>query len=182
MDYKKQLHERLDARKEKLISFIDRLHRMVDAGQLGGESGRIWLDQYAIGVGVNLCCGDFSVGNSLGIDNDPEKIAIDIWGLADHYYNDMPPLDFVVTNYLECFPDPLGVLKNWNKKLKPGGIFAVVACNTDMYANPAGPLANPRRLNCFSTLTLKAYFQAAGFKVEKVDLEDKELRIMGRKV
>lgn len=155
---------------------------MIDADRLGGEPGRIWLDQYAIGVGVNLCCGDFPIGESLGIDADPEKIAVDIWGLADHYYDDLPPLDFVVTNYLECFPDPLGVLKTWNKKLKPGGVFAVVACNTDMYANSAGPLANHRRVNCFSTLTLKAYFEAAGFKVEKVDLEDKELRLMGRKV
>lgn len=182
MDYKESMHKRLDDRKEKLISFINKLHRLVDAGKMGGESGRIWLDQYAKGNGVNICCGDFAIGESLGVDKDPEKIAIDLWGDADHYYNDSGPLDFVVTNYLEFTPDPLSFLKGWHKKLKPNGIFAVVACNTDMYNNLSGPLANPRRLNCFSTLTLKAYFEAAGYKVEKVDLEDKELRMMARKV
>lgn len=182
MDYQESMRNRLIARKDLIISYIDRLIRMVDAGQLGGESGRIWLDQFAKGVGVNLCCGDFSIGESLGIDTDPMKIAIDLWGQADHYTNDLPPLDFVVTNYLECFSDPLGVLKSWHKKLKVGGAFAVVACNTDMYTNKGGPLLNHRRLNCFSVLTLKAYFEVAGYKIEKIDLEDKEIRLVARKV
>lgn len=155
---------------------------MIEADQLGGEPGRIWLDQYAIGLGVNICCGDFSVGESLGIDKDPEKIAIDLWGLADHYYNDLGPLDFVVTNYLEFTPDPLNFIKGWTKKLKPNGIFAVVACNADKYDNWAGPLANHRRINCFTPVTLKMYFQEAGCFVHKIELEDKEVRLAARKV
>lgn len=176
------MHARLDTRKEKLISYINRLHRMIDTGQIGGESGRLWLDQYAKGNGVSICCGDFPIGESLGIDKDPEKVATDLWALADHYYNDSGPLDFLVTNYLECFSDPLGFLKNWNRKLKLNGIVAIVACNTDMYPEHSGPLLNHRRVNCFSTLTLKAYLEAAGFKVEKVDLEDRELRVMAKKI
>lgn len=181
MDYRDSMRLRLQRRKDKLISYIDKLIRKVDAGILGGEPGRIWLDQFAIGNGVNLCCGDFPIGDSLGIDGDPAKIAIDIWGLADHYTGELDPLDFVVTNYLECFPDPLGILKSWSSRIRQGGVFAAVACNVDRYENFSGPLANPRRLNCFSPAALKFYFERAGFIVKVLELEDKEIRIMGEK-
>ena len=113
MDYKPLMIQRIQDRKDKIISYCDKIIRLIEAGKMGGEAGRLWLEQFAVGVGLNLGCGDFSIGDSYGVDGDSRVLGMDIWAQADRYINS-GPYDYVITNYLDCFPDILGTLKNWS--------------------------------------------------------------------
>ena len=181
---KKEMHERIDSRMNKLKIAAERLHRQIDKGVLGGEEARMWLDQYAIGKGLNFAVGDFSIGDSEGVDGDFAKIGAD-WHVD---FEDVPlmdgQLDHIVSNYLECVSHPLRMLEDWSVRLKKGGVVAIVCRDADAYndsGDARGPLSNPRRRSCFNLTTLSYYLNAAGFSVLVYERFDKELRIAATK-
>src|SRR3990167_4536233 len=90
----------------------------------------------------------------------------------------MPPLDYVVTNYLECFPDPLRVLIDWRARLRPGGVLAIVARDSNCYEAHRGPLVNHRRVSCFTLTTLRFYLERAGCDVKGYSFAAPEMRVV----
>lgn len=175
------MHARLNHRFEFVKSLFDRMHFLIDRGELdGSEPGREWLEQWCKGRGVQLCSGDFALGDAIGIDLDQKKLALDYWGYVDFFPTEGPPLDFVVTNYLEVHPDPNAILATYADALKTGGIFAAVCRDADAYEG-VGPLKNGRRAHCFSLSTLTAYLARAGFKVKQYERAGHELRVMATK-
>ena len=175
-------HAELDHREERMLALFGRLRRQIDQGVVAGSPGRKWLRQFAFGKGANLCCGDFPIGDSIGIDADWEKLATDLWGYADRPPFEDGTIDYVLTNYLEAFPDTLQVLQNWTKALRVGGILAIVCRNTDAYDNPMGPLTNKHRAHCFSLKTLSCYLQRAGFRVKLHEFHEQELWVAAVKL
>jgi SAM-dependent methyltransferase len=175
------MHARLHQREERIHELFKKAHRLVDEGKMGGEEGRIWLEKYCVGKGVQVCCGDFSLGDSIGVDLDARKVAMDLWIGADLYYLESEPLDYIVTNYLECLPEPLRVLEEWARHVKPGGVLAIVCRDAEAYEDEAGPLVNHRRVSCFTITTLRCYLARAGFEVFAWENLQKELRVAARK-
>jgi SAM-dependent methyltransferase len=180
MNFKQSMHDRINRRMDQLQRVADKLHRRVDAGQIGGEEGRIWLEQFAVGRGFQIAGGDFIIGDSINIDPEYKYIGPDI--LA--YWGEVPlssdPVDYVITNYFECFPSPLRVLTEWYSQLKPGGIVAMVLRNSDAYYNE-NPLSNKKRVSCFTVNTIKFYLERVGFTVERLETWDKEIRVVAKK-
>lgn len=178
---KKAQHAELDVREERIKALFGRLRRQIDQGLLSGSAGRKWLRQYAVGKGANLCCGDFTIGDSIGIDADWEKLATDLWCNADRPPFEDGTIDYVLTNYLECFPDTLQMMSNWTKALRQGGVFAIVCRNADAYDN-SNPLDNRRRAQCWNLQTLSFYLGRAGFRVKTHEIDGKELRVAAIKL
>jgi SAM-dependent methyltransferase len=182
-DLKKDMHARIDARLKFLQDKADKVHRLIDRGIIGGEEGRLWLDQFAHGIGYNIGCGDFLLGDAAGVDGQKNMLASDLFMDWEEVPMQEGQADFIVTNYLEVFPNPLRILEDWVTRLKQGGVVAIVARNAEAYAGESkGPLANKRRRSCFTASTLKCYLEAAGFVVFREEKWEKELRIAARKV
>lgn len=179
---KQEQHAELSRRWERMKALFDRLHRQIDQGVVAGSPGRSWLRKFAVGRGANLCCGDFQIGDSIGIDNDWEKLAIDIWGSADRPPFEDGELDYVLTNYLEAFSDPLQTIQNWTRALRVQGVLAIVCRNTDAYDNPMGPLTNRHRAHCFTLKTLSCYLERAGFRVSQYQFHERELWVAAVKL
>ncbi len=173
--------KRIDLRVEKILAHVQKLKRQIDAGQIAGEEGRVWLEQFCVGVGVQLCAGDFAIKDAIGIDTDIRKLGLDLWAYADRFVGDMAPLDYVVTNSLELFPDTLRMLTEWGRMLKTDGVFAIVGRDAEAYEEEAGPLENAHRMSCFTITTLRCYLARAGFEVFKWENFGKELRVAARK-
>lgn len=173
-----RIRARLDHRKEVLLNHFEALYRLLDRGELDGTEGqREWLEKYCVGHGVQLCPGDFALGKSIGIDQDNSKVACDVWGFVDQFTGDQPPLDYIVTNYLEHFPNTGRILKEWAHQLRPGGVMAIVCRDTDAYPNAIGPLSNSRRYHCFDLRTLTAHLARVGLRVKEFERVGQELRV-----
>lgn len=181
-NFKQSMHDRINKRMEQLQKVADRLHRAIDSGQAGGEESRVWLDRFAVGKGYQIAGGDYIIGDSVNIDPMQKYLAPDI--LA--FWDEVPfgeEIDFVVTNYFECFPSPLRTLTEWFSQLKPRGVVAMVLRDADCYyKEKAGPLANKNRVSCFNKHTIKFYFERAGFTIEIIEQVEREIRIVGRKI
>lgn len=178
---KANMHARVRDRFDAIQRHVQKLHNQIDAGQIGGEGGRIWLERFCAGKGVQFCSGDFALGDSLGVEIDWRKLAMDMWGLADRFLCDLPPQDYVVTNTLELFPDTLRVLTEWARLLRPEGVLAIVCRDAEAYEEPEGPLANRHRCSCFTITTLRCYLERAGYEVFSWENLGKELRVAARR-
>lgn len=172
---------RIDMRVEKIIAHAQRVKREIDGGRVAGEEGRIWLEQFCVGVGVQLCAGDFSIADAIGVDTELRALGMDLWAYADRFTHDLPPLDYVVTNCLEMFPDTLRMLTEWGRMMKADGVWAIVARDAEEYEEDAGPMVNPRRMTCFTITTLRCHLARAGFEIFKWENFGKELRVAARK-
>jgi hypothetical protein len=172
---------RIDLRLEKILAHVQKLKREIDSGKIAGEEGRVWLEQFCEGYGAQICAGDFVIADSIGIDTDVRKLGLDLWAYADRFVGDLQPLDYVVTNYLEAFPDTLRFLYEWAFRMKSGGIFATVCRDAEAYDEPEGPLANPRRVSCFTIVSLRCYLERAGFEVFQWENFGRELRVAARR-
>lgn len=174
------LLERLQKRKEQIDSAYNKLIRQAEAGILGGEEDRLWMDQFTKGFGLDLCCGDFKLENSVGIDSDPHKIGSDLFfidcrhltGIADQ------ECDFIACNYLDCFPNTIDILTSWKRTLKKGGRLILVVRNADAYTNLTGPLENSRRQSLYTSKTLSFFLNRTGFKVDRIETFEKSLRCL----
>jgi len=183
MNYKERMIQRLDRRVETLKHRIERVKRRyinnldyenTDAG----EADRIWLDQFAKGNGLDICCGDFVIGDAWGVDGHETMIGTDYWSEGDELaFQEPGKLDFVVTNYLDGFANPLKALNEWYRCLKPGGTLAIVVRDADQYDGNYGPLENHKRGAVFTQKTLGFYLYRAGFGgLEISTTADKSLR------
>ena len=177
-DERERMLAELDRREQFLKGVFESVRKDVRLGRYDDTHAcREWLAQWCVGVGVNLCAGEFQIADSIGINTDPKALATDHWAFADRFAPELPPLDYVVTNYLECFPDPLRLLMDWHARMRKGGVLAVVARNSALYEQAMGPLENHRRSSCFSINTLCMYLERAGFSVFEIETHEKEIRV-----
>lgn len=132
---------------------------------LSDREDREWLEQHAKGVGLDIACGDFPIGDAAGVDGDIHAvIGADYFCEGDELtFQEHGKLDFIVTNYLDAFPTPLKVLNEWHRCLRVGGVVAIVCRNADKYDEPKGPLTNGRRQSVYTVKTLPQYLYRAGF-------------------
>jgi len=167
--YRKRMHDRLDGRLASLTHKVVKQKRLVDRGKIGGEEDRMWLDAQVkgLGDGLDICCGDFLIQGSEGVDGDLNKFGPIYSTISgDELTNQQNgSLDFIVTNYIEAFPNVLKVLNDWMRVLKPGGLLAFICVRADHYnlQDPKGPLSNPHRLSLFNEVTITQYLSRAEF-------------------
>ncbi len=174
----KAMKARVAKRWAQLVAAKERLERQIDEGLLGGEDDREWLDQFTQGTGLDICSGDFLIGDAVGLDLDPKKIGSSIFFVAGEKLTNIEPgsLDFIVCNYLDVMPHTLEVFKNWNRVLKVGGTLGLVVRNADAYTNPLGPLENKNRSVLFNHRILSFYLERMGFKVERMEFSGTSMR------
>jgi SAM-dependent methyltransferase len=176
------ISDRLNRREEYYKAAIGRLRRAIDKGIIGEDTEviREWLEKFAVGNGLDICVGDFPISEgAIGIDGDDRK-------LGAHYNiagDELTPiksneLDYVVTNYLDCFPNPLHTLQEWHRVIKPGGRLAFACCNAMRYwDNPEGALQNRHRLSAFVPLTVQHLLARAEFKDIMITEHNKHLLV-----
>jgi SAM-dependent methyltransferase len=186
-----RLHARLDTRLYQFTNRIAKLRRWVDSGKEGGEEDRLWLEQFTKpGVGLDICCGDFLIGeNSYGID----PAAAENGGCfpligANYMFREneamktfkRQEIDYIVCNYFEALSDPLETLQRWRQVLKKDGRVAFLVRDSDHpeYAEGAGPMNNRNRLNCFNRSTIKNYLVRAEFDVKVIEPYNEVIRCM----
>ncbi len=145
-----------------------------------GEEDRIWLDQFANGTGVDICCGDFIIGEAIGVDSAVSPIgqtATHVLGADYRCQGDeltfVKPgtLDFVVTNYFEALPNTLNALHEWWRCLKAGGVLAIVCCDANSYTPKrlAGALTNAQRQHTYTAVTISHYLYRAEYTDVQVE-------------
>ena len=197
-DYKDYMRWRLDRRLETLKgriegvkkSYIDRLNP-TDPLAIASEKDRQWLDQFCKGKGLDIACGDFLCGDmdlAQGVDGHERQIGTDHFNEGDELtFAEPGKVDFIVTNYLDAFPNPLKALNEWYRALKFGGGVLAIVCRDAEYDDKGkhlqlGPLTNPKRQSVFTTITLGQLMRRAGFvEVEVVKAPMGSLRAKGYK-
>jgi len=185
MSNKERMLERLKKRKERLDVFYTRCVRQVEAGEIEGETERIWLDQFAKGNCLDLCCGDYLIEGAIGIDFDERKIGASFFFINGANLEGVKEdsIDSIVTNYLDVFSSPLAVLQAWHRTLKLGATLAVVCRNSDAYpATGLGPLENSRRACLYNDKILQFFLRKAKFEPFLVEKIEKSLCIASKKI
>ena len=179
--------DRLNKREEYYRVAIARLRRAIEAGILGEDSEEIrsWIEGHCVGYGLDICTGDFPIGDkSIGIDGDERKLGChyNISGDALTPFRN-GEMDYVVTNYFDCFPNPLHTLQEWNRVLRVGGTIAFACCNASEYESngPEGPLTNKNRLSAFTTPVVLCLLARAGFVEVGVTKHHKHLLVKATK-
>ncbi|MHA2066702.1 MAG: hypothetical protein ACXABY_20210 [Candidatus Thorarchaeota archaeon] len=178
---------RLDRRVQTITDRAEKVKRryVADCDRIGeapGEDERLWLDQFAKGNGLDIACGDFLCGDANGVDGHERMVGCDWWCEGDELaFQEPGKLDFVVTNYLDGFANPLKALNEWWRCIRPGGIIAIITRDSDAYVGPTGPLENARRQMAYNVNTLKFFLGRAGFVNVTVVADDKRLWATGYK-
>lgn len=183
-NYKDYLIWRLDRRVESIKSRVEAVKANYirklspnDPLSRGGEEDRQWLDQFCKGKGYDIACGDFLCGDleqAEGVDGHERQIGTDHFSEGDELtFSEPGKVDFIVTNYLEGFPNPLKALNEWYRALKFGGGVLALVCRDAEYPEnnkhlELGPLSNPKRQVVYTDITLSQYMKRAGFKEVKV--------------
>ena len=149
----------------------DRLIKLAISGkQNDSELLREWLEKVidlkGVGYGLNIGCGDFPIANTEGVDINPAVFGVD-WVTSgdDLHFHETESVDYVVTNYMEVFVDPIKLFKEWYRVLKPTGFIAIVCANADKY----DPLVNSKKNIAFTFHSLKDYLNRSGFSLEEIN-------------
>ncbi len=186
-DYYTDIEDRITSRLRKDTEYVavmlDKLKNRKKNHPLYGkesEEDRVWLDGFASGNGLNICCGNFSIGESLGVDISRVRLAADYPGEGDKLtFQESDALDFIVTNYFEAMHSPLDALNEWYRCLKDGGALAIVCMDANSYTTSLwGALNNRHRYNTFTEVTISQYLYRAGFSSVNVEVTPhKTLRV-----
>lgn len=184
--YKTKMIERLDKRKNQFLSEYNVMIDLVNAGKVDGEANRLWIEEQIKGLktGLDICCGDFLIKpeSSEGVDGDSAKLGA-VWYIDGSELVNVREewADYVVTNYIEAFPNTYKALNEWKRVLKPGGVLAFVCSDADKWPlKGGGPLRNRHRQSIFTKKTIAMYLTAVGFiNIQIVDgpEEDKTMRV-----
>jgi SAM-dependent methyltransferase len=148
---------RLEQRRTYINAKIDRILRQDVPKTAPVEGIRAWMDSFAKGVGVDICCGNYLTEGAIGVDS-----AYDVVGNSYNFRGDnlanfpATTFDYVVCNYFDCFENPLKTLNEWHRILKVGGKVAFVCSNADCYQPLDLPL-NGKRQFLYTPHTMELY-------------------------
>lgn len=193
-DYQAYLKYRLDRRVQTVSDRADKVYknfveRLTIKEKNTQEDDRLWLDQFANGYGLDICCGDFLVGGedqAIGVDGAATMVGTDfLYSGDDLTFQPSDGLDFIVSNYFDAMPAPLKALNEYNRSLKSGGALALICSDAEFHHpnNPMGALKNARKVSTYSKITLGHYMSRAHFDNIKVETtEHGTLRAVGYKV
>lgn len=173
----------IDNRLAKLQRRAARLAKRVE-GLPNEDPDRKWLEQFLKGSGLDIACGDFVLGDSVGVDSDIYTLGADYNYAGDELTFQKPEsLDYIVTNYFDAFPTPLKALHEWWRCLKREGTLAIICRDADTYFTEQGPLENVQRNSLFTKKTLSMYLWRAGFRLVNVECnnEHQSLRALATK-
>lgn len=179
-NYHDYMKWRLDRRCQTIRDRADKIMRVhvlkrTDKDQNSAEEDRLWLDTFANGNGLDICCGDFLVGGedqASGVDGYSGVVGVDYVQEGDDLcFVNGEELDFIVSNYLDGLPNPLSALQEWGSKLKKGGALAVTVRDADSFSekDTLGGLKNPRKQSAYSQSTLRHYLGRCGFSDIKIE-------------
>ncbi len=172
-DYIRSLLDRkIETYKRRADHIMDLRRKHLDVDDFALRASRSFLEKYAVGDGVDVCCGDFLIGDSVGVDVRNYTMGVDFNFSGDNLsFLRSNTLDYVVTNYLEALPNTLQALNEWHRSLKKGGTLAMVCINANEYNHlPAGALTNAHRSHTFTKVILSHYLSRA----EYVDINIEE--------
>lgn len=183
--------KRLDLVEKILLARINRYRRLVkDGSQDEPEEHRIWIEEMIKryvpnGRGLDICCGDFPicVGEIEGVDTAADVLGL-YWRVSGDELTFCEPntLDYLVTNYLESFPNTVKALNEWHRVLKDTGVLVLVMQNADSYSvTSVGPLGNKKKMHCFTPTTVLFYLHRCGFVVETRELIGDVIRLVAKK-
>jgi len=180
-------YSRIDRRVTKLLHRYEKLKRLVlEQKWTGGEEDRLWLEQFAIGSGMDICCGDFIIGeDSIGVDSNEAKIAADKHYSGDEITDESyESMDYIISNYIDTFSDPFKLFTCWYRLLKVNGILAFTCRNAEAFSDSPGPLKNRNRHCLYSPKIIRFYLHRLGFDPKIIELsdEDKSIRVMAKKL
>ena len=173
LDVKKSLHKRVAAREQDLKDIFTRIYKLIEEDKIGDEENRVWAEDLikkykgSTAVGLDLFCGDFKLDGSVGVDGSPQTVGPDMI-LGGGFLPVVSPesQDYIFTNYLECVNNPLSVLNDWYRALKPNNGILVMALRDGGCTNP---LLNKKRQNVFTKDTILYYLKRAGFNQYHVE-------------
>jgi SAM-dependent methyltransferase len=152
----------------------------------GGEEDRVWLEQFAVGAGMDICPGDFIIGeNSVGVDPADNMICADKQISGDEITGEDPEtLDYIVSNYIDVFPTPFKFFREWHRILKVGGVLAFTCRNADAFDDKLGPLANKNRHSLYTPKIVRFYLTRLLFEVKTIELSEggKSIRVAAKKI
>ena len=188
---KARLLDRLRNYEQVVAGRIQIVKESIERGDYGEDSHKIWLEQFAIGKGLDICSGHIPMRNTEGVDSTwwnkkSNSGALgplchvnvegdDLGGLDKNY------LDFIVTNYFDTFSSPLKALNEWHRVLKPGGTLAIVCSNAEKYTGLKGPLSVRWRANVQTATTIRFYLGKAEFDVKSVEEAGTALHVVAKK-
>lgn len=145
------------------------------------------LDRYCSGEGLNIGCGDSPIGDSIGVDMNPEARATRVVAMADHLsFADDGAYDYIVS--LACLEHvnrgPVMVLREWLRCIRVGGTIAVIVPDAEygMWSMTGdtgipGQLAKEsilmEHVHAFTTVTLRLLFEYVGMDVIRCDRIDR---------
>ncbi len=183
-DESRYQNERWDVYEKNVEERIATARNMINGKRRFGEHERKWLDQFAKGHGLDICCGSMPIKNAMGVDLEYlgplcfGRVSGD--NLTGHKSNSA---DFIVTNYFDVWSSPLQALNEWHRVLKKGGILAIVGRNAEAYTDsPVGPLTTGNRSHLQTPLTIKMYLARAEFEVLEVSTVGTSLRSVSKRV
>ena len=159
---------RLEQRRTYVNAKIDRVLRQEAKKASPGEDVRAWMDSFAKGVGLDICCGNYLTEGAIGVDS-----AYDVLGNSFNFRGDnlagfqADSFDYIVCNYFDCFGNPLQVLNEWRRVLRVGGVVAFVAANAECYEPLDIPL-NGKRQFLYTPHTMELFMSKIfrGYKVQ----------------
>ena len=119
-------------------------------------------------IGLNICCGNTILKNSIGVDIDKNKKGAVI--LASAW--DLPIIDNSI-DYIVCMAgiehldrSLQTILKEWRRVLKVGGRCIITTPEGSVIKSDWALAKCPDHISLFTLPQLKLHFTVAGFQVE----------------
>ena len=148
------------------------------------DSDRVWLEQFAKGQGLDICCGHFPIANAMGVDTGfTVGVLTGFMAESRNLKISDNRCDFIITNYVDQLPGILEVFDEWHRVLVPGGILAFTCADghaEEFIKRPKGSLSNSHRVNVFTDITIRYFLERAKFEnveVNKSNSENSSLRV-----
>ena len=185
--WKKSLKNRVLNRQRRYNASVEKLLNIIEAGRIDREPypeiERRWLDTFAPEgkEGLNLCCGNIPIGESLGVDKQWHLLAVNEKMDLDDLYKFQEKVDYIVSNHIESSVNPSRFFFTVRNMLKPGGVFACVFVNSDAPAKDINDVCmSPKKSTLFNRSTMEYYLRKAEFKT--VEVTDSSTPILLRAV